>query len=270
MWFGLLGPLYVAIDQRELAIHGARQRALLAGLLTRAGQAVPQDQLSEFIWDGAPPVGGPATLRSYVARLRRSLGPDAGTRVVTHNSSYLIEADDDEVDLIKFTQLCREGQVQARCGSWQRASDLLNQALALWRGEPLADVPCRALRQAEVPRLQELRLQALERRIAADMYLGRHVDVIAELRQLAAANLLRENLQALLMLALYRASRQADALSVYSTTRRHLVDELGIEPGWQLRDLHQRILAHDPILDAAEFQIQDWRTKPLRRASVAD
>lgn len=257
MWFGLIGRLYVGMDQRELAIQGGRQRALLAGLLTRAGQAMPQDELSELIWDGAPPVGAPVTLRSYVARLRRSLGPEAGARVVTHNFGYLVEADDDEVDLIKFSRLCGEGQTLARQRSWQRASDLLSQALGLWRGEPLEDVPCLALRQMEVPRLQELRLQALERRIAADVYLGRHFEVTAELRQLAAANLLQENLQALLMLALYRGNRQADALSVYGTTRRHLVDELGIEPCWQLRELHQRILAHDPILDAAEFQIQD-------------
>lgn len=251
MWFGVLGPMDIRTGQADVVLAGARQRTLLAGLLVRAGHAVSQDELGELVWDGTPPSGAPVTLRSYVARLRRALGPEAAARIVTRSPGYLIDAQENEVDLLQFTGLCQAGAASLRDGSWARASDLITRALTLWRGAPLADVPSAVLCQNSVPQLEELRLQALEHRMAADLHLGRHGEVIVELQQLAADHPLRERLQAQLMLALYRTSRQADALQVYLGTRDQLVSELGVEPGRQLRRLYQRILAQDPALDCA-------------------
>jgi DNA-binding SARP family transcriptional activator len=266
MFFGLLGPLCVRQDQKESAIAGVRQRILLAGMLVRAGRAVSQDELGELVWDGAPPPAAHVTLRSYIARLRRALGPEAGARVITRSPGYLIEAHEPEVDYLQFSRLCREGAASMRALCWQQASDQLDSALSLWRGAPLADVPCRALQQSEVPRLEELRLQALEQQLCANLHLGKHAEIIGELLQLAAAYPLREGLRELLMLALYRASRQADALLVFSQTRRTFVNELGIEPGAQLRKIHQQILAHDPALEAHEPQASlSFRSEPLPR-----
>jgi DNA-binding SARP family transcriptional activator len=251
--FGLLGPLRVRRGHQEYMIAGARQRILLAGMVARAGHAIPQDELAELVWDGEPPAAAHVTLRSYIARLRRTLGPEAGSRLVTRNPGYLIDAHEAEVDHLRFARLCRDGAASIRSASWQRASDQLTEALALWRGTPLADVPCQALRQSEVPRLEELRMQALEQRLSADLNLGRHFEIIAELRQLAAAHPLREGLQGLLMLGLYRAGRQADALLAYGQTRNTLVRELGIEPCVLLRGIHRQILDHDPALEAVDF-----------------
>jgi DNA-binding SARP family transcriptional activator len=253
VWFGLLGPLHVSQGQQEYMIPGARQRILLAGMLAHAGHAVGQDELGELVWDGEPPPAAQVTLRSYVARLRRALGPEAGSRVITRNPGYLVDADEAEVDHLQFARLCREGAASVRAGCWQQASDRLTQALALWRGAPLADVPCQILHQSEAPRLEELRMQALEQRLSADLNLGRHSEIIGELRQLAGAHPLRERLQGLLMLGLYRAGRQADALRAYSQTRSTLVAELGVEPCLLLRSIHRQILDHDPALEAVDF-----------------
>jgi DNA-binding SARP family transcriptional activator len=253
MWFGLLGPLRVRQGQMEYGISGIRQRILLAGMLARAGHVIPQDELGELVWDGAPPAAAPVTLRSYIGRLRRTLGPEAGSRVITRYPGYLIDAHEAQVDHLQFARLCREGAASIRSGSWQHASDQLAKALALWRGTPLADVPCEMLHRSEVPRLEELRMQALEQRLSADLNLGRHMEIIAELWQLAAAHPLRERLQGLLMLGLYRAGRQADALQVYCRTRNTLVRELGIEPCGLLGSIHRQILAHDPALESADF-----------------
>jgi len=253
VWFGLLGPLCVRQGQKEYPISGARQRILLAGMIAHAGRPVPQDELGELVWDGAPPAAAAVTLRSYVARLRRALGPEAGSRLITRNPGYLIDAGEAEVDHLQFARLCRDGAASIRTGAWQQASDQLTSALALWRGAPLADVPCQMLLRSELPRLEELRMQALEQRLIADLNLGRHMEIIAELGQLAAAHPLRERLQGLLMLGLYRAGRQADALNIYGQTRATLVGELGIEPCALLRCIHRQILTHDPALESVDF-----------------
>jgi DNA-binding SARP family transcriptional activator len=255
MWFGLIGPLSAKHDRRDFAIPGARQRVLLASMLVQPGHVRTQDELAELVWDARPPAGAHVTLRSYVARLRSTLGPDAGSRIVTRFPGYLIEVSEDELDVAEFSSLCKVGAASMRASAWQEAADVLERALALWRGTPLVDVPCQALQQTEVPRLEELRLQALEDRIAANLHLGRNIEVIAELQRLARANPLRERLQALLMLALYRSGRQADALLVYNQTRRYLVAELGIEPACHLRALHHQILTQDPGLDVAQSAV---------------
>jgi DNA-binding SARP family transcriptional activator/Tfp pilus assembly protein PilF len=250
MWFGILGPLLVRDGESVISVPAGRHRALLAVLLLHAGRVVNADTLAEIVWDGAPPAGAGITLRSHVSRLRQVLGPNAGTRVVTRYPGYLIEAKEGEVDLLRFRRLYREGGTAVRAGHWAQAAETLGEALATWRGAPLADIPGELLHRDEVPRLEQLRLQVQEWQIEAGLHLGRHGELVADLQSLTAAHPMRERLVAQLMLAQYRCGRQAEALATYQHARRVLVHELGAEPGAELRDLHQRILAGDPLLEA--------------------
>jgi DNA-binding SARP family transcriptional activator len=224
---------------------------LLAALVLHAGKPVSADTLAEVIWDGTPPSGALVTLRSYVLRLRRVLGPQAGARLVTCYPGYLLQAGEGEVDLLRFRCLCREGGAAARAGAWGQAQALLSEALGLWRGAALADIPSESLRRAEVPDLEALRLQAEEWRNDAALHLGGHAELVPGLQSLAARHPLREGFHIQLMLALYRCGRQAEALAAYQRARDILVAELGIEPGPGLRDLQQQILSADPALAAA-------------------
>src|SRR5579875_3247524 len=174
MWFALLGPLYVADGPAELPVPAPRQRVLLAALLTRAGHPVSVDELAELVWDGRPPSGAPATLRSYVKRLRQALGPAIAPRIVTRPPGYLLEASDEELDLSRFTALCQAGDAAVNDLAWPRACDLLNQALGLWRGAPLADIGSQLLQDREVPALERWRRRATELRIDAELHLGHH------------------------------------------------------------------------------------------------
>src|SRR5215831_518651 len=246
--FGLLGPLVVRRGLEEVPVPAARQRVVLAALLLRANQVVPIGELAEAVWDEGPPPTARATLRNYVKRLRQALGDVDRLRIATRGDGYLIGVADGELDLDRFETLREQAGACARAGRWAEASAALHTALSLWRGEPLADVPSEVLARREGPRLAELRLQATEDRADADLHLGRHGEVIARLRQLTEAEPLRERLHELLMLELYRAGRQADALAAYRQARATLVGELGIEPGPGLRELHQRVLAGDPAL----------------------
>jgi DNA-binding SARP family transcriptional activator len=252
MEFGLLGPLTVRHGVRLLDIPRGKPRAVLAVLLSRTGQVVPADELMELIWDGRPPPSARPTLHNHVKRLRRALGEPAQARVRTSMPGYLVETGPDELDLTRFGTLCGDGRKAGEVGEWARAAEQFRAALSLWRGRPLLDICCPLLAVSEVPRLEELRASALENRIDADLHLGRHHEVIAELQQFAAGERLRERAHALLMLALYRAGRRADALAAYQLARRELVSELGLEPGAELRLLHQQILAADPGLDLAQ------------------
>jgi DNA-binding SARP family transcriptional activator/Tfp pilus assembly protein PilF len=246
--FGLLGPLVVRASGSRVTVSAGKQRVLLAALLLRGNQVVPAADLTRFVWEGGPPGTARVTLQNYVKRLRQALGPSGYERIVTRPAGYLIEVGAGELDVAQFGVLQAAGQVAARAGAWERASAQLAEALALWRGQPLADVPSQVLAMTEVPRLTEMRLDALEARIDADLHLGRHREVVAELQSLAAAEPLRERLHELLMLALYRSGQQAAALAAYRAARRQLVDELGIEPGPVLRDLNQKILQSDETL----------------------
>jgi DNA-binding SARP family transcriptional activator len=248
MQFGILGSLLVCDGETVVPVAGARQRVLLAALLVQAGQPVAADELAETVWDGAPPAGAAATLRSHVMRLRQVLGPAAGMRLVTRSPGYVVEAAEDEVDLLRFAALCQTGGAAVRAATWEPARGLLDGALGLWRGAPLADVPSEVLHREEVPRLERLRLQALEWRAEAALHLGRHSELVPELQSLAAEYPLRERYCGQLMLALYRCGRQAEALDAYRIARAQLVAELGVEPGHELRELHQRILTADPAL----------------------
>ncbi|HEY1914635.1 MAG TPA: BTAD domain-containing putative transcriptional regulator [Streptosporangiaceae bacterium] len=245
MDFGVLGPLSVRDGTRVVPVSAPRQRVLLAALLLSAGRVVSLDALAELLWDGQPPAGARGALHSAVQRLRSTLGPAGADLIETRPPGYLFRAGDGEIDVRAFGVLAERGYAAAGAGAWPQAAGLLREALALWRGEPLADVPSKLLRDREVPPLEDLRLQALTARIDADLHLGRHGEIVAELRQLAAAHPLHEQFHAQLMLSLYRVGRPADALAAYQDVRRILADELGIDPGPDLRSLHQRILAAD-------------------------
>lgn len=248
--WGILGPLRVTDDaQREIVLPG-RLRVLTAVLLTKANHAVSCDELAEVLWDGAPPPAATRTVRSYVMRLRRALGGAAAERIVTQTLGYLCRVEEDELDLLRVEKLHRHAKAAAHQQGWARAAQSLAEALDLWREAPLADVPSATLRAAWVPRLDQLRLQVLEDRIEADLHVGGHERVVAELRDLTVRQPLRERFHAQLMRALAMSGRQAEALEAYQTARRGLVEELGIEPGPELRSIQRRILDGDAKLAA--------------------
>jgi len=247
--FGVLGPVLVAGEGgREVPVAAGQLRVLLAALVVRANQVVPVDELAEIVWDGAPPGEAARTVRRYVVRLRRVVGEELAGRIVTRAPGYMCQAAEDEVDLLRFEGLCRRGGAAVREGAWPRAAGLLGEALGLWRGAPLADAGSQLLRDAQVPRLEQARLQALEGRIEADLHLGRHEELVPELVALVGEHPLRERGHAQLMLALYRSGRRGEALAAYRQARRLLVTELGVEPAAGLRELHQQVLAADPAL----------------------
>jgi DNA-binding SARP family transcriptional activator len=208
--------------------------------------------LAEALWDASPPPNAPAVMRTYVARLRRALGP-AGARIAGQPPGWAVEFHGpEEFDLAEVDALWRTARGAAGAGEWGQVSSLLARALSLWRGEPLVDVPSAALARREAGRLAELWLQLTEARIDADLRLGRHGELVAGLRRLAAEHPLREHIRVQLMLACYRCGQQGAALEVYRDARRTLAGELGVEPGPELREMHQKILAADPGLTAAD------------------
>lgn len=233
----------------DISISAGRHRSLLAALLMRPNQLVSAESLVLAIWDNEEPPGdGFAALRNYVARLRRVLGPEVGRRIVTRSPGYMIKISDDELDLLRFRALLRRARSGESSDRPTQVARDLAEALALWRGMPLVDIPARGYHQPSVDHLQEMRLQALELRIRADLRLGAHREVIGELRRLVAAHPTREPFHHQLMLALYRSGFRAEALDAFQDVRQMLIDELGIEPGAALQELHGRILAGDRSL----------------------
>jgi DNA-binding SARP family transcriptional activator len=269
MFFGYLGPVLIRVGDTAAAMASPRQRTVLAVLLARAGRPVAVDELAEFVWDGRPPGGAADTLRSYVMRLRRSLGPAAGARILTRDPGYLIEAAEEEVDALRFAGACRAGGAAYRAGQWAAASAMLASGLGLWRGDPLADVPSQLLRDAAVPPLLRLRGQALQWRIDADLRLGGGEELVAELQELVVREPLREQLHELLMIALARCGRAGEALAVYRQARDALVAQLGIEPGPQLRELQLRILAGAPVLPAIEPGVIPVAAEPSGQSAAS-
>jgi DNA-binding SARP family transcriptional activator len=243
MRFALLGPLVVADDTgNQAALAGPRLRVLLAALLLHANIPVPAGELAEMVWDGMPPAGAAVTLRSYAARLRRALGGDPA-RIVAQGPGYLIRAGRQELDVVQFDALCADARAALRAGQWTDASAAAAGALGLWRAAPLLDIPSEALRGEFVPRLERLRLQALEDGFDAGLRLGRYQELAPQLLAATTSYPLQERFHAQLMLALAAAGRRAQALDAYQQARRALIDELGIEPGPELRAVHQQILA---------------------------
>ena len=252
--FGILGPLQVARAGCAVPLGGPRQRAVLALLLLEANRVVSMDRLAEDVWGGHPPEGWVTTLQTYVFHLRRALEPDrgrgaAGGILVTRDRGYLLRADREHLDAALFEDGFTAGRAALEAGRYAEAAQTLRQALDLWRSPVLADLADYAFTRPEAARLHELRLAAVEARIDADLALGRHDALTAELEQLVAGHPLRERLHGQLMLALYRCGRQADALAAYRRARDLLADELGIDPGEPLQRLHASVLAHDPALD---------------------
>ena len=241
--YGLLGPLVVRRAGRSVPVNAGRQRALLAALLLRPGRLIDMDELVEVLWGARPPRSPRSSLHTQMGRLRKALGAGPDSPIATEAGGYLIQVAPGAVDVGRFEAAVQAGGDAAAAGDWARSAGLLRGGLSLWRGEPLAGVGSELLASREAPRLAELRHQALEARIDADLQLGRHRAVIAELRQLAAAEPLRERVHSLLMTALQRDGQQAAALSAYQAARRFLVEELGAEPGAELQDLHQQVLA---------------------------
>jgi DNA-binding SARP family transcriptional activator/tetratricopeptide (TPR) repeat protein len=232
MEFRILGPVEVLSEGRALDLGGQKQRALLVLLLMEANRVVSGDRLIDALWEGEPTATARKALQVYVSQLRKLLGKD---RVQTKAPGYQLRVEPDELDLARFQRL----QVERR----------LHDALSLWRGAPLAEFADQRFAQPEIARLDELRIVCLEERVELDLAEGGHDELAGELEGLVSEHPLRERLRSQLMLALYRAGRQADALAAYQEARRALVEELGIEPGKPLRELHQAILNQDPTLD---------------------
>jgi predicted ATPase/DNA-binding SARP family transcriptional activator len=260
--FRILGPLEVRADGRVVEVGGAKPRAVLAVLLLHADEPVSADRLAHAVWGEEASAGAVKTLQVHVSRLRRTLGE----RLLPTSTAagYRLRIEPEALDANRFDRTVAAGRDALAAGRAAAAADLLREALALWRGDPLAEFAWAPFAPAERDRLEELRMAALELRIEADLAAGRHAELVAELQQLARRHPWRERLHAHLMVALYRSGRQADALAAYRDARAALVQHLGIEPGPELHDLHQALLAHDASLQPPPVRA----TRPAGRRSA--
>ena len=249
----LFGELEVLAGGVPVPVRGAKLRALLAVLALRRGQPVSADRLIDVLWGGGQAANPANALQAQIGQLRRALGPAA---IVTSEAGYALAAGPGEVDVVRFEQLVTEGRRLAAGGALAAASVTLGEALGLRRGEPLAEFTYAGFFDAERARLDELALVATESRAGADLGLGRHADLAAELAVLCREHPLRERLWELLILALYRSGRQAEALRAYAEVRDHLAGELGLDPGPALRELQARILAQDLSLGPSQRSSQ--------------
>jgi class 3 adenylate cyclase/tetratricopeptide (TPR) repeat protein len=263
MEYRVLGSLEVLDASGEpLPLGGTRQRTVLGSLLLRAGETVPLERLVDELWE-RPPETAAKTVQVYVSRLRRLLSPGA---IESRSGGYALRLDGDRLDLTQFERLATEGRSALGAAEWERAASLLGEALALWRGPALGGLSAEPIRR-EADRLDEARLQALEDRIEADLGRGREREVVSELRALVAEHPFRERLRGQLMRGLYTAGRQAEALEVYRETRALLDEELGLEPGAELRELERRMLSHDPELERAAVSPQPVAPPRLEAAA---
>ncbi|MFD7256561.1 BTAD domain-containing putative transcriptional regulator [Streptomyces sp. NPDC059874] len=239
MEFGILGPLRVCTDGREVPIQGRKQRTLLAALLLAREGVLSDERLIALLWGQRPPATVNAQLYTYVSRLRMRLG--AAVDLVRVPAGYRLGIGSAQFDAAEFHRLSRSGHEALREGRPDRAARLLRTALDLWRGPSLGGVTDQ-LREAETPQLDEARMAALESRLEAELALGEHRQMVAELTGLVARFPLRERLRAQWMTALYRCERQAEALAVYNEGRRLLSEELGVDPGPALTATHRAVL----------------------------
>ena len=259
--YRVLGPLEASAAGRELDLGGPKQRATLALLVLQPNTLVPANRLIDGLWGERPPASAANLVQGYVSGLRKTLGR---TAIETRGVGYILHVDKGALDLQEFELLANEGGRHLESGRFDEASRALGGALALWRGAAFADLADESVLDIAITRLEELRVLALERRIEADLARGRHNDVVAEIEFLIAEHPLRERSRGLLMMALYRSGRQAEALDAYRAARATLVDELGIEPGEWLGELHAAILRQDASLTPPHTP--DVRHTATRRA----
>ena len=241
----LLGPFQLEDGGRQITVGGVRQRAVLADLVLNANEVVPSEQLLVELWGEDSPPSAANALQAAISRLRRVLPPD---RLITTARGYMLRLFPAELDVAQFEQLIFEGRDALEAGRATEAVRLLDQAMTLWRGPPLTDFRYEPFAQAEITRLEELRLTCLEERNEANLALGSAGALTADLGRMVTDHPLRERLRGQLMLALYRSGRQADALEIYRQFRSTLMEELGLEPSSALRELQAAILRHDPVL----------------------
>jgi DNA-binding SARP family transcriptional activator len=253
--FRILGPVQAVAAGRVVRLGGGRQRALLALLLLHANQRLSNERLLDELWGERPPATAAKTVQVHISRLRSALAQPApsgsGGLVLTREHGYELRMDPERLDAYRFERLVVEGRSELAADRPQRARSLLEEALTLWRGEPLGDLAYEPFAQREIARLEELRIAARELLVEARLALGGHAELVGELERLVAEHPYRERLRGQLMLALYRSERQADALQAYQNARGTLVEQLGIEPGERLRELERAILAQDPGLQLA-------------------
>jgi DNA-binding SARP family transcriptional activator len=259
MKFEVLGPVRGWLGETELELGSPQQRAVLAMLLLARGRQVPLDGLIDGLWERDVPRSAAGTVRTYISRLRRILAAgaagQAGCVITSAGDGYALQLGSAALDLDQFEGWLRDARTAWQRHDKARAATLLRGALGLWRGAALAGIPGPYAESRRV-RLSELHLAAEQERLAMDIAAGEHVAAIAELRTLLAEHPFREGLSESLMLALYKAGRQADALTVYDTVRRGLRDELGVDPGPALQEMYQRILrADDRLMDLAEGHV---------------
>ena len=247
--FRILGPFEVVEGDRPLSLGGPKQRALLAVLVLHRGEAVSTDRLIDELWGEQAPATAAKTVQVYVSNLRKVLGDGL---LVTRGHGYSIAPESGQVDLDRFEELAALGRDALERGDTRQARERLREALALWRGSPLADFAYETFAQAEISRLEEARLAAVEDEFDAELAVGDTAASVPRLEALVREHPLRERLHGQLMLALYRSGRQADALERYRQVRRRLIDELGIEPGPELKRMEQAILIQDPALRAGD------------------
>ncbi|MGH2540619.1 MAG: BTAD domain-containing putative transcriptional regulator, partial [Actinomycetota bacterium] len=253
--FRVLGPLEASVEGRDVPLAGPKQRLVLAHLVVEANRVVPADRLIDHVWGEEAPEAARSSLQAYVSRLRRSLGADT---IEARSPGYVLHARPEEVDAQRFERMAADAR--RSMGSDPAAAEaVLDRALALWRGPAFADLADDHSLQAEITRLEELRLSSVEDRIDAGLTLGHHADLIAELEVLVAEHPMRERLWAQLMLALYRAGRQGEALGAYRRARQILADELGIDPSPDLRRVHEQILGQDPSLEIAGRPLRGYQ-----------
>lgn len=265
--YRVLGPLEASADGHLLRLGAPKQRATLALLLCRPNTVVPAARLVDGLWGDDPPGSAANLVQGYVSGLRKVLGKEA---IETQGAGYVLRVEPGALDLRRFEELAHDGSRALEQDDPAGASASLGEALALWRGPALADLADEPALDPVSGRLEELRVLALERRIEADLALGRHADVVAELEELITEHPLRERPRGHLMTALYRAGRQADALAAYRDARAALVDELGIEPSAWLTDLHGAILRQAPELSDVEEPAPGARRSVLVAALSLD
>ncbi|HEY4278971.1 MAG TPA: BTAD domain-containing putative transcriptional regulator [Conexibacter sp.] len=253
MEFRILGPLEVCAEGHAVALGGAKPRAALALLALNANRPVSAERLALALWGEDAPAGAVNTVQVHVSRLRKALAdPDV---LVTTPAGYCLRVDPGDLDADRFERQLAIAREALAAGRAEFAGDLLREALALWRGAPLAECAWAPFAPPEIDRLEELHLTAVEVRVDADLAAGRHAELVAELQRLTSRHPWRERLHAQLMLAMYRSGRQADALRSYRRAREVLVEQMGIEPGRELQELHQAMLVHDPALEPPRVAI---------------